>query len=84
MGFPIWLRWSASDKQVAVPSGGWSRDRDGGVIARYADRSELAVANFVMMALRPLAAPEVLAEVQAVLRKWLSQREAEREPPDVL
>lgn len=68
---------------VAVPSGGWRRG-PGHVIARYADRSELEVCNFVMMALRPLVDAEVLAEVQAELRRRLSQRGAEREPPDVL
>lgn len=84
MGFPVWLRWSEDDKTVAVPSGGWQRGQGGGVIAKYADRSELEVCNFVMLALKPLADAEVLAEVQAGLRRRLSQREAEREPPAVL
>lgn len=84
MGFPVWLRWAPGGRPVAVPSGGWRRGPGGGVIARYADRSELEECNFVMMALRPLGDPGVLAEVQAELRKRLSQRKAEREPPDVL
>ena len=84
MGFPAWLRWGKDDETVAVPSGGWQRDRGGAVIAKYADRSELEAGNFVMMALRPLADAGVMARVQAELRVRLRQREAEREPPDVL
>jgi len=84
MGFPIWLRWVEGSGPVAVPRGGWQRGPGGSVIARYADRSELEVGNFVMLALRPLVDAEVLAGVQAELRHRLSQREAEREPPAVL